>query len=306
MPDYITGSEDPVAFRRNLRKLCVVTALLLLCFVRPCGQLLTFSIHDQLFSYIPLVPFISVYLIWSQKERLILNPRPCWTGAALFLVAGAALLACSWSDRASLARQDYLFLMTLSLLSFFWGACLALLGWTVMAQIALPAAFLVFAVPLPTVWMDQINSFFQYTSAATAEVFFRVVGTPVHRTDLVLNFSGFALEVAPECSGIHSTMVLFMTAWIAGYMFLNQAWQRGLLVLIVIPLAILRNGFRIFVIGELCLHISHRMIDSPIHRKGGPLFFALAMIPFLFFLFFLRRFNHSSIQPLEQAAQPNT
>jgi hypothetical protein len=37
------------------------------------------------------------------------------------------------------------------------------------------------------------------------------------------------------------------------------------------------------------------MIDSPIHRKGGPLFFALALIPFFLLLAFLRRrdFNKS-------------
>jgi hypothetical protein len=31
------------------------------------------------------------------------------------------------------------------------------------------------------------------------------------------------------------------------------------------------------------------MIDSPIHHQGGPLFFALSLIPFFLLLLFLRK-----------------
>ena len=61
------------------------------------------------------------------------------------------------------------------------------------------------------------------------------------------------------------------------------------LIAVVIPLAILRNGFRIFVIGLLCVHLGPQMIHSLIHRRGGPLFFVLSLIPFLFLLWLLRR-----------------
>jgi exosortase/archaeosortase family protein len=62
-----------------------------------------------------------------------------------------------------------------------------------------------------------------------------------------------------------------------------------LLVIVVVPLAILRNGFRIFVVGELCVRISHDMINSPIHRHGGPIFFVLSLIPFFALLLLLRK-----------------
>jgi len=61
------------------------------------------------------------------------------------------------------------------------------------------------------------------------------------------------------------------------------------LVAVVIPLGILRNGFRIFVIGALCVHFGPQMINSPIHRRGGPLFFALSLIPLFLLLWWLRR-----------------
>ncbi len=61
------------------------------------------------------------------------------------------------------------------------------------------------------------------------------------------------------------------------------------MTLAVIPLAVLRNGFRVFTIGELCVHIGPQMIDSPIHHQGGPLFFILSLVPFLLLLYLLIR-----------------
>jgi exosortase/archaeosortase family protein len=59
----------------------------------------------------------------------------------------------------------------------------------------------------------------------------------------------------------------------------------------VFPLALLRNGFRVFTIGELCVHIGPDMINSPIHRRGGPLFFVLSLIPFFLLLLLLLKYD---------------
>ena len=45
----------------------------------------------------------------------------------------------------------------------------------------------------------------------------------------------------------------------------------------------------ILVIGLLCVHIGPHMIDSPIHHRGGPLFFALSLVPLFLLLWWLRR-----------------
>jgi len=82
--------------------------------------------------------------------------------------------------------------------------------------------------------------------------------------------------------------VLFITSVLAGYLFLRSPWKRAVLTLAVIPLAILRNGLRIATLALLCVQIGPHMIDSIIHRKGGPFFFALSLIPFFLLLFWLR------------------
>ena len=92
------------------------------------------------------------------------------------------------------------------------------------------------------------------------------------------------MEVAPECSGIRSSIVLLITSVVAGKLFLRSGWSRLLLVLVVAPISIVRNAFRITVIGELCVNVGPHMIDSFIHKRGGPIFFALSLVPLLLIL----------------------
>jgi exosortase C (VPDSG-CTERM-specific) len=286
-------SPDGAMVRRQCRRLAVAAALLAVCFGWPLVQLVSFAGHSAFFSYIPLVPFISGYLIWTNRKELKLEDvRPCWPGAALGLAAGGAMIAAYWIGGHGgwkPALQDYLTLVMAALLCCFWGLCLALLGSKLSRQMLFPLAFLVFAVPMPTMWQDHLETFFQYTSAAAAEGFLTVARQPVLRRGLLLQLPGFAMQVAPECSGIHSTLVLFLTSLLADYLFLRRFWTRAVLVLFVVPLAILRNGFRVFTLGWLGLHGYPNILDSPFHHKGGPIFFALSLIPFFFLLLFLRK-----------------
>jgi exosortase/archaeosortase family protein len=80
-----------------------------------------------------------------------------------------------------------------------------------------------------------------------------------------------------------------ITSLLAANMFLHTTWRRALLVCAVIPLGLLRNGFRILVISLLCVHIGPQMINSVIHRRGGPFFFAASLIPLFLLLWWLRR-----------------
>src|SRR5207244_4861510 len=103
--------------------------------------------------------------------------------------------------------------------------------------------------------------------------------------------------IAPECSGIRSSWMLFITSLLAAHLFLKKPWRRSVLVAAVIPLGILRNGFRILVIGLLCVHVGPEMIHSALHRRGGPLFFALSLVPLFLLLWWLRRSEVLGIHP---------
>jgi exosortase C (VPDSG-CTERM-specific) len=284
--------ENWAACWRQIRGLMAVTVILTLCFSRPLYDLAWYSLHSELHSYIPLIPLISLYLIWSKRRSLALVSKPTPRSAVLPLLGGLAILAaCCWVVKTgwSLNTEDYLGLTTLSYLLFFLAGSFVFLGRETLRTIAFPFGFLIFIVPFPSFLQRWIECFLQQSSAQAADVLFWMSATPIFRQGLIFELPGFSLEVAPGCSGIHSTLVLFITSLLAGYLFLRTHWHRALLTLSVIPLAILRNGLRIFIIGQLCVHVGPDMINSYIHRHGGPIFFALSLIPFFLLLFILRK-----------------
>ena len=96
--------------------------------------------------------------------------------------------------------------------------------------------------------------------------------------------SNFSFEITPECSGFHAGVILFLTGLVGAHLFLRSPWNRLTLALAVVPLEIARNGFRIFTLIEMCAHYGVKEIDSPFHRHGGPVSYALALIPLLWLL----------------------
>jgi exosortase C (VPDSG-CTERM-specific) len=284
------------------RRFFLASAILALCFGLPLFHLLWFAVHDELYSYIPLIPIISAYLVWTRRQNLPAGPDASVKTALIFFACGFATIVYRFAAHfnSKPAAEDSLALTTLAFLFFFTGAAFLFLGRKILRAVAFPVALLVFMVPLPVILRNAIETFLQYGSVVAASGLFAVSGLPYFRDGLVFDLPGINLQVAPECSGIHSTVVLLITSLVAGFVFLRSSWKRTLLCLAVIPLALLRNGFRIFVIGQLCARISPDMINSPVHRHGGPLFFLLSLIPFFLLLIFLikseRRGVKSSMQ----------
>ena len=278
--------------RRRLWWLAIWAAVVVIGFGKPLYQLVRFAAGSDLYSHILLIPFISGYLVWVKRRSLALDPEPARAAALIPLIAGFGLLGGFWLAVRSGWKPpmaDYLAIMVYSFLALLAaGGCL-LVGTRSLRAAAFPAGFLIFMAPFPTSVLDWIEGFLQHHSADVACGMFALSGMPVLRSGTELRLPGFKLEVAPECSGIHSTLVLFITSVVAGYLLLRSPWRRVLLSAFVIPLALLRNGFRIFTIGQLCVQVSPDMINSYIHRKGGPIFFVLSLIPFFLLLLYLSR-----------------
>jgi exosortase C (VPDSG-CTERM-specific) len=272
-----------------------VTAFLVLivgliaAFSRDLLSLFGFAFHSDLNSYIVLIPLIASYFFYidsgdyskERKTSLIWATLPVTTAsAAIFFVARFG---------ESLSQNDRLSAMMFAFVCLVWAAGFLALGRKWMATTAFPMLFLIFLIPLPDRAVDWIENGLQIASAEAANILFAMTGTAAMKTGNVFQLPGITLEVAKECSGMKSTWVLFITSVIAAKLFLTRPWTRAVLVAIIVPLGIFRNGFRIMVIGLLCVHVDPAMIHSYIHRRGGPIFFALSLIPLLAALWLLRR-----------------
>ncbi|HWD90882.1 MAG TPA: exosortase/archaeosortase family protein [Verrucomicrobiae bacterium] len=292
---------------RKFNGMILFTAVLLVFFARQLVDLFFFALHSELYSHILLIPFITGYLIWIKKEKLTLDSRPDRRLAWLPLAAGAVTLAGYWIARRqgwSPARPDYLAVTTLAFLFFWLGGGFICLGANYLRKIAFPVAFMFFCAPFPQAMREGIETFFQHGSSLVAYLFLTATGMPVFLSGTHFQLPSMSLDVAPQCSGIHSSLVLVITSLLASYLFLKTPSRRLILVLAVIPLALLRNGFRVFVIAQLCVRIGPQMIDSPIHRQGGPVFFGLSLIPLFLLLVYLnksesRKENAALVRPKE-------
>ena len=271
-----------------IRKFSLAAGALVLLFGSALWRLGNFAWHDELHSYLVLIPFVSLYLVWLEQEKLPPPAAPAKISAAIFSLAGLGVFAWHWlAPRPALA--DDLAQTTLAFVLLLTAVGCWFLGRALMRALAFPFALLIFMVPLPDAGRDAVEVFLQHGSALATSALFALSDIPVLQTGLQFKLPGITLQVAPECSGIRSTLVLFITSLVAGKLFLRRGWSRAVLCLVVIPLALLRNGFRIFVLGELCVRIGPHMIESPIHHRGGPLFFALSLLPFFLLLYWLRR-----------------
>jgi exosortase C (VPDSG-CTERM-specific) len=290
--------------RRRLAEFLLAVAVLILLFSLPLYRLARLSLHSSLFSYIPLVPFISLGLVLLKRWDLPPPSAPDRRLASFSIAAGMALLAGGWFWRnfgAGLSWQNSVALSSLSFVLIFVATCAWFWGRPIMRSLAFPVAFLALMAPIPNFLTGLLVDVLQYASAAVAHAFFELYGTPVMPVgELGFQLPGINLEVAPECSGLHSTLALMITSLPAGYLFLRSPWKRAVLTFAAIPLGILRNGFRIFTIGELCVHIGPQMINSYIHTTGGWMFFILSLglfLPLIFFLIWLERRPSAGTSP---------
>jgi exosortase C (VPDSG-CTERM-specific) len=254
----------------------------------PLFKLAAFAVHDELFSYILLIPFTSVYLARLQQKQFPVISPPAKKNAAVFCVGGLAALGAHFIEPGATVADSLAWSLAAFVL-FVTCAGFLFLGGAMMRALAFPFSLFIFMIPFPDGMRIAIESWLQQSSAAAASWMFALAGLPVYHNSLVFQLPNITLQIAPECSGIHSSVVLFIVSLVAGHLFLRHPVRRAVLCLAVIPLAFLRNGFRVFVLGELCTHWGPQMIDSPIHHRGGPVFFVVSLVPFSLLLYFLMK-----------------
>jgi len=286
--DVIDQPRAPVSINKRFVGWCIYLVILCGAFALPLREFVTYARHSDVHSYVLLIPFVSAYLIYIRWKQLSRELSSAWGHALLLAATGTGTLLAGLHF-TKLGQNDYMTLIALSFVCFAIAGAFLFLGskWAYSAMF--PLFFLAFMVPLPEAAVDFLENASKEASAEVANWLFLISGTPVLRAGAVFQLPGITIEVAKECSGIRSSLVLVITSLLAANMFLHTTWRRALLVCAVIPLGLLRNGLRILVISLLCVHIGPQMINSVIHRRGGPVFFVASLVPLFVMLWWLRR-----------------
>jgi len=252
-------------------------------------EFVTYTAHSDVHSYVLLVPFVTAYLIYIRWRQLSNELTTSWGPAAALATVGIGALFAS-QYFSNLGQNDQMTLVALSFVCFATTGAFLFLGTKWARSAMFPLFFLLFFIPLPEIAVDTLEEASKQASAEVASWLFLVTGTPFLRAEgTIFQLPGITIAVAKECSGIRSSLVLIITSLLAANMFLRTTWRRVLFVAAVIPLGLFRNAVRILVISLLCVHIGPHMIHSAIHRRGGPFFFVLSLVPLFAMLWFFRQ-----------------
>ena len=282
--------QDHEFSNRRLVYFAVYTIGLFTAFAKPIVSTAVYVAHQELHSHILLVPFVFAYLIYLRRSDLPQKYGSSFGWAAVLALGAtpALLIAMTWGAK-SLSQNDYFSLIMVSLVCLFTVGGFLFLGRKWMRAAAFPFFFLIFMVPMPDGMADTLETASKLASTEAANWFFSISGTPFLRDGTRFQLPNILIQVGQECSGIRSSWVLLITSLLAANLFLKSTWRRTILICFVIPLGIIRNGFRVFVIGMLCVYVSPNMINSVIHHRGGPIFFTLSLIPLFGLLWWLKR-----------------
>lgn len=188
----------------------------------------------------------------------------------------ASIGAFAAAQKTHLGENDFLSVMVLSWAVFLVGGFWAVYGTRAAKSAMFPLAFLLFMVPLPEAAIDGVTRFLQSWSTETASLIFNLVGAPVQRDGYFFHLPGLTVEVAKQCSGIRSSMALFIAGVLAAHLFLRTWPAKSALIAVVVPIAVLKNGMRITALTLSGYYIDERMFYGSLHTNGGMLFFAIA------------------------------
>lgn len=259
-------------------------------FYIPLKELFALSLsYDPTYSHIPLIPLISAYLIYSERNRIFSNVENSLPAGSIFIIIGVVLSLIGRSQESILGQNDYLSLVMFSVLIFWLGGFVLFYGIKALRNALFPFLILLFMVPIPGFLLDKTILILQNASAEVAHGLFMISGIPFLREGLTFHLSELSVEVAEECSGIRSSIALFITGLLAGHLFLKSTSKKIILLLLVFPITIFKNGLRVLTLSLFGNYVDVRIFSSALHKQGGIPFFILAFAMLITILWFLRR-----------------
>ena len=274
------------AQRRNLLALLLFFAAVAWLW-QPLVTLFSLTQQQEHYSHIVLIPCLSFYVLYLDRKAILASTEwSPWLGS---LVIGMGALGYWLADPATHAA-DQLSMMILALVVMCWGIVVSGFGITLCRKVSFGLLFLLFMVPLPSLLLQAVIGFLQRSSAEATDLLFSALGVPIFRQGFVFSLSNFSIHVAEECSGIRSALSLFITSLVAGHFFLRATWAKMGLVALVVPLAIVKNAFRIVGLSLLANYVDPTFItDSVWHRSGGIPLFLLSLVVLFSLVWLLRR-----------------
>ena len=222
--------------------------------------------QSQTFSHCFLVFPIAIYLIWSQRAKIIGLPvSPNYWGLPILAALGIGWLLGHLG--AVLVVQQ------LAVVGMLQVLVLTVAGWPVTRALFFPLSFLIFAVPFGE---DLVPLLQDYTASFTVKAL-QLSGIPVFRDGWLLITPTSAWEVAEACAGIRYVIPSVILGCLFSYYGYHSWGRRLCFVLFCAFAAILANGIRAYGIVVVAHLTSNRLAIGVDHLIAGWVFHSVVV-----------------------------
>lgn len=201
-------------------------------------------------SHAYLVPLISGYLIWHNREKIErARTGVFWPGLVAVLMGIVSYVFFLVGTPTHLGQG-------LALVLTIFGVTLTLLGPAVMPWLFLPIAYLGFAITVPELIMNYLTYPLQDLAARGGYVLLNTCGVRCDIQGNVINIvradlSVFPLNVAEQCSGMRMVIAFLALSVAVALVGTNLWWKRVVLMAMGVPVAVALNIVRVAVLGAV-------------------------------------------------------
>jgi exosortase len=149
------------------------------------------------------------------------------------------------------------FLTRVSLVLLLGGAIWSLCGARALRLMAAPLIFLLIAIPLPALVVNEVTLPLQLAASQVAETTLGLMSIPVYRDGNLLVLPSATLQVAEACSGLRSAVSLGAVGVLLAWATEPTLLRRAVLIATTLPIAIFMNGMRVAATGVYTESVGH-------------------------------------------------
>lgn len=262
MPEHVPPTRPPEGRTGTGLAVAAIALLFVACYFTVFTSLVRQFRSNDVYSHGFLIPFISGYLIVLQRDRIRQAPiRPNLLLGIPVLAAGLLMLIAG-------GLGGVLILQELSLVITISGLVLLLYGEKVLRSTWFGIAYLLFMIPAWEILTNRIQFPFQMLSANIGVKLLELAGVPVFQRGVYIELPEITLEVARECSGVNYLISVLAIGLPLSYIYISKWHRRIALVASAVGIAILSNGFRVFIVSLFAYKSIlgyNRDIHGPMH-----------------------------------------
>jgi exosortase len=260
----------------------ILAALYLVLFLPQLDYLVRGVWPEVKYSHGYLIPLVSLWFLFQNQEELSGVPRrPSALGLLPILLGILLWLFAQINSFNALAH--------LSMLLVLVGMVLYATGSRFLYAVAFPIGYLIFAFPIPKRLDDlYVVLPLQRFAAAVSERIIHALGIPVIREGNVIEVPNVQLFVEEACSGLHSLYSLIALGTAFVFLTDRRPFERVLIIVATVPIAIAANVFRVTLTGVLAAKVSPDLARGAIHEYSGLVVFLLGLVMLVLFAAGLR------------------